>query len=210
MVFMSVHGNKGTLAVQAPARKLVHLMQVDDFEALKKTFLVLEKHLKNLSVKPSKSNDDFTVTIKKWHKYQVDDSSLRVARKRGKVTVQEKEKEKEEEKEKERRTFEEDSEEFKLASLLFDTIQKKDPGRKKPNFQAWAKQVDYLLRVDKRPPGLVRRVLVWSQTHAFWQTVILSTSSLRKNFDQMLAQMQTQKGQGKTPVAEGEKYDGRK
>lgn len=117
--------------------------------------------------------------------------------------------EKEEDKEKDSRKFKEGSEPYKLSCLLFDTIRKRDPVFTKPDFQRWSLHIDRLVRLDKRTPEVVRKVIVWCQADEFWHTNIQSAAKLRIQFSQLLAKMNAQKGPGSTlPVEEG-KYDGR-
>jgi len=97
LVFISVHGKQGSLVINFPARQLVFTLQCSDFKHVKECILGLP----NIKIKEGKSNEQFTVTINKWHKYQVDDSTERVRRHRQNVTVQEKEKEEEKDKEQE-------------------------------------------------------------------------------------------------------------
>jgi len=86
-------------------------------------------------------------------------------------------------------TFVEDSHEFQLASLLFECILERKPDYKQPNIQTWAKEVDLMMRVDKRRPDVIRNVIIWCQQESFWQGVILSTNSLRKSFDKLEMKM---------------------
>jgi hypothetical protein len=84
------------------------------------------------------------------------------------------------------RTFDEDSVEFCLSILLLEKIRENDPGFK-PNFSAsdkqrWTRDIDLLLRVDKRDSEEVRSVIEWCQQDDFWKTVIFSTSNLREKY----------------------------
>lgn len=92
--------------------------------------------------------------------------------------------------------FSEDSQEIILSKLLFTEIKKRNPGHKKPNFQAWAKDMDGIIRLDKRNPQQIKQVIFWCQndttpnTSGFcWCNNILSTKKLRDQFDQLVLKM---------------------
>jgi hypothetical protein len=97
-------------------------------------------------------------------------------------------------------TFSDNSYELRLAKLLFNFIKKRNPNHKEPNFQTWAKQIDYMLRIDKRTFADVRRIIAWCQSDSFWQNNILSTKKLRDQFDQLTLKMkEKQKGHDASP-----------
>lgn len=87
------------------------------------------------------------------------------------------------------KTFLSDSIEVRLAALLFEKILSRNPNHKKPNIQSWAKDINLMIRIDKRTPEDIRRVIEWCQNHTFWQSNILSTEKLRKQFDQLFLKM---------------------
>lgn len=91
--------------------------------------------------------------------------------------------------------FADDSIEFILASELFNLILGNNPKAKKPNLQSWAKDIDKMIRLDDRRVEEVRSVIAWSQRDTFWQGNILSTATLRKQFDKLTVQMRTRGGQ---------------
>ena len=78
-----------------------------------------------------------------------------------------------------------DSIEYKLASLLFELITKRNPTHKQPNLQAWAKEIDLMIRVDSRSPEAIEQIIKLCQADPFWQNNILSTKKLREKFDQL-------------------------
>lgn len=82
-----------------------------------------------------------------------------------------------------------DSIEVRLSELLLEKILSRNPGHKKPNLQTWAKDIDLMIRLDKRTAEDIRRVIEWCQTDSFWQSNILSTAKLRKQFDQLWLKM---------------------
>jgi hypothetical protein len=72
--YMKLHGNKGKLSLVEPERSLQNLLRVTTFDSLK-------QQIKNL---PNVTIDDRhnLVTIKNWHKFQIDSSKYRMKQKR--------------------------------------------------------------------------------------------------------------------------------
>jgi hypothetical protein len=85
--------------------------------------------------------------------------------------------------------FSEESIEYVLTQRLFEKIQERSPDHREPNYQTWCKSIDMLIRVDKKSPADVARVIDWCQSDAFWQNNILSTDKLRAKFDQLKLNM---------------------
>jgi len=92
--------------------------------------------------------------------------------------------------------FEPDSEPYKLLKLLMDLILERRPNFKKPNLQTWAKDIDKMIRLDKRDPKEIEKVIRWCQADEgkpgsdfSWQDNILSTGKLRKQYDQLAFKM---------------------
>lgn len=75
---------------------------------------------------------------------------------------------------------------FCLSKYLFKLIKRNNPQAKEPNFNQWAKDMDYIIRIDKRSYRNIVRVIHWSQHDQFWKTNILSPEKLRKQFDQLI------------------------
>lgn len=90
-----------------------------------------------------------------------------------------------------------DSESLRLATLFLGEILKNKPDFRKPNLGAWARDFDYMLRIDKRDAGTVERVIRWAQSDhgdgmgkwKGWAAVILSAGKLRDKFDQLEIKM---------------------
>jgi len=99
-------------------------------------------------------------------------------------------------KKKEPKTFLPDSQEIRLSELLFSLMRENNPGAKSPDFQEWGHSIDRAIRLDKRTPAEIERIIRWSQAHYFWHTNILSTAKLRKQFDTLVL-----KANAKTTVA---------
>lgn len=87
--------------------------------------------------------------------------------------------------------YADDSPFLKLAELLFERIKTRNPKHKKPNLQSWADDVRKTIELDDRTNDEYLQVLEWSQRDLFWQTNILSPAKLRKQFDTLTLQMQS-------------------
>lgn len=97
-------------------------------------------------------------------------------------------------------TFLSDSIEYRLANYLFKFIFKRNNKYKKPDLQKWAKQVDLMLRIDKRKSNDIKAVIEWCQNDTpdkqpegnwkGWSSNILSTVKLREKFDVLFIKMQ--------------------
>jgi len=100
---------------------------------------------------------------------------------------------------KNKKTFISDSTEYGLSELLFNEILKNNPNHKKPNLQTWAKEIDRMIRLDKRTPADIREMIIWVQGDSFWKCNILSAAKLREKFDQLWVKMKN--------GSKGDKYD---
>jgi len=76
-----------------------------------------------------------------------------------------------------------------VSELLLNEILKRKPDYKKPDLEKWASSIDLMIRVDKRNPDEIKKVIIWCQQDKFWQNNILSTSKLREQFDQLSLKM---------------------
>jgi biotin operon repressor len=88
-------------------------------------------------------------------------------------------------KEKNIKTFLSDSNEYRLSELLFNLMRTNNPTCKEPNLQAWCKDVDLMIRVDKRTPDQIESMINFCQRDKFWKKNILSVSKLRNQFDRL-------------------------
>lgn len=88
-----------------------------------------------------------------------------------------------------KKMFNQDSDQIRLASLLFALIQKNHPKAKAPNLQKWARHIDLSIRCDGRTLDELERVIRWCQADSFWSSNILSTDKLRAKFDQLWLKM---------------------
>ena len=92
--------------------------------------------------------------------------------------------------------FIKDSDEFRLSKLLYDLILERNPNNKKPDLQSWAKNIDLMIRVDKRSIKEIEGAIRWSQNDEFWQNNILSTRALRRQFDQLYLKAKSEQNNG--------------
>jgi len=146
-----------------------------------RTILNFLKKSGNLTIKTT--NKFSVITIINWNSYQAEESEYNTQNDKQKAnkgqhtkTIKHK-------------SFLSDYDEVRLAELLLKKILSRNPKFKKPNIQLWAKQVDYMIRMDKRTPEEIRTVIEWSQNDPFWKSNILSTSKLREKFDQLTEKM---------------------
>ncbi len=87
------------------------------------------------------------------------------------------------------------SDEFRLAELLFNELIKRKSDFKKPDLQKWSLHINRMTRLDNRKPKRIAEVIRWCQSDDFWQNNILSTDKLRKQFDKLeLAMQKPEKG----------------
>jgi len=108
-----------------------------------------------------------------------------------------------------RHMWEPGTSEYGLAALLRQLILERKPNARVPpataqGLASWAKHIDLLLRVDRRTPEEIERVIRWSQQDPFWSQNILSTQKLRKQLDQLELKMarsgpHARRGRGLTP-----------
>ncbi|WP_414842165.1 hypothetical protein [Enterococcus saccharolyticus] len=91
-----------------------------------------------------------------------------------------------------KRVYDDNDPNKKLAILLFKSISK-NQNIKEPDFDKWANTIRLTIEADKRTGKEVQDMIVWATSHDFWAGVVLSPSSLRRNFNTMQAQMNSRK-----------------
>jgi len=106
--------------------------------------------------------------------------------------------------------FTSDSIECRLSEFLFKHIRENDPKMKEPNFQKWAKDINSIIRLDKREPEEIKKVIQWCQESNFWKSNILSPGKLRKQYSTLLIQMKNQESTAKKEAAAKQKEQPRK
>ena len=103
-----------------------------------------------------------------------------------------------------KRVYSDDDPNKILAKTLFKLIQKNQE-IKEPDIDAWANTIRLTIEADNRSGKEVQEMIVWATQHDFWSTVVLSPSSLRKNFDKMKAQKGGGSENKKTSLPESRK-----
>ena len=88
------------------------------------------------------------------------------------------------------KAFDEESFEIQLVDTFIIHLKQRNEKMKEPNRQAWASEVDKLIRIDGRTEEEIVNVLKFAINDSFWQNNILSTAKLRKQFDQLFVKMQ--------------------
>lgn len=146
------------------------------------------------------------ISIKNWHDYQVSDQQVSSARP---TTVQQLSTYKNDKNDKndknikdnsrksDKRTYDEDSIHYQLATLLFEEVKKNNPEARTPNFHTWSDDIRKMMELDGRKEAQVRNMIQWSQGHEFWKGIILSAKKLREKYDQMKVQAMNPKPVGK-------------
>lgn len=72
----------------------------------------------------------------------------------------------------------------RLANLLLKNIRALNP-KAKDSSKTWAKDIDKLIRIDKRTPEEVEAMIAFVHKDPFWSTNILSGAKLRKHFERL-------------------------
>ncbi len=93
-------------------------------------------------------------------------------------------------KRKKEKDYSENSFEIETSKLLLNLILKRRPSLERPDIQKWAIDINKLLKREINPEE-IKKVINWCQQDEFWQNNILSTSKLRKQFDQLSLKMET-------------------
>lgn len=86
-------------------------------------------------------------------------------------------------------SFSNETIEYKLSELLYQSILNNDEKFKKPDLSKWASHIDKLIRIDGRSEEEIRKVIEFASTNDFWKSNILSTSKLRKQFPTLIIQI---------------------
>ena len=76
-------------------------------------------------------------------------------------------------------------EDLQTAERFWGKIEAMQPGRKKPNLEAWAKTCRLMREADKRSGDDVLRLLARVQQDSFWFKQILSPDKIREKWDDL-------------------------
>ncbi len=78
----------------------------------------------------------------------------------------------------------------RLVVFFLEAVKKIKPDFKTPvNLEKWTKEIDRMIRIDKRDPEKIKKLLEWLPTHHFWRKNILSAEKLRLQFDRLELEM---------------------
>lgn len=93
-------------------------------------------------------------------------------------------------------------EDLKLAELLYNLIKEKNPAwYVKPDWDKWAEDIRRLREIDKRTPEQIEFMIRWCQQDEFWCKNILSPSKLRKQFNNLVVKVKSQRKDNKIGIA---------
>jgi hypothetical protein len=81
----------------------------------------------------------------------------------------------------------------RLTDLFILRIRERKPDIKKINRENWICEMERLLRIDKRDPDKILRLIEWIHSHNFWRANILSVEKFRKQYDQIELQISSDK-----------------
>ena len=97
---------------------------------------------------------------------------------------------------------------LELSELLLTSHRKEYPdflsgknGKEiRKTLESWAADIEKLIRIDKKQPENIRRIILWIKTKGnFWFSNIESGHKLREKYDRMWAQMQEKTGPPPAP-----------
>lgn len=71
-------------------------------------------------------------------------------------------------------------------------------GVRETTLQRWSKDIDKMIRIDKRSPCAIWNMIIWCQHDDFWFANIQSGAKLRKQYDQLAAQINRSYRRNKT------------
>lgn len=89
-------------------------------------------------------------------------------------------------------SFDENTEQYKLALFMRQCIIENLPNAKVPEptpdkLRRWAYDIDLMMRIDCRSPNQIRELIDWSHRDSFWKANILSPGKLREKWDTLVA-----------------------
>lgn len=87
-----------------------------------------------------------------------------------------------------KKEFDKDSVQIQLARFMINEMLKIKPDSRVPkndvkSLQRWAKDIDYMIRLDKREPREIAELFRWAQEDNFWCANIRSPRKLREKWD---------------------------
>lgn len=91
------------------------------------------------------------------------------------------------------KTYDEESVPFQLSLRLLHNIRKNNEEFKEPDLQKWSNDIRLMMDKDNRSEEQIRYLIDWCQQDSFWKANILSPSKLRKQYDQLVARIKSEK-----------------
>ena len=92
-------------------------------------------------------------------------------------------------KEKKIKEYDVDSNEYRLAYLLYKKICIFDPTKKEPNLHIWAKTFSIMIWADKISPHQINEAIEWCFRNQYWRTAISSPERLKWSWGIIRKQM---------------------
>lgn len=68
-------------------------------------------------------------------------------------------------------------------------IKKILPDCKKPTAEYWESEIEKMIRIDKRDPQDIKKIIEWLPSSNFWRKNILCPKKLREKFDRLMLEM---------------------
>ena len=157
----------------------------------------IKKMIKFDKIKVVKSN---VIKIVNWSKYQseynrqkkyrVTDSSNKKLHTKVTTESNDIERDIDIEEERDKKEINKERPEYQLSEYLLNKIKENNPKYKSPNLDIWSTYIDKMIRLDNRDPVEIKKVIDWCQADDFWYKNILSTEKLRKQYDQLVMNME--------------------
>lgn len=150
------------------------------------------KVLESDSMISQKRTSKYTlVTVENWASYQIEGQQKNIngTSNEHQTNTNKNDNNKKNEKKNSQPKWTDEDIEFKLSRYLYRHILKNNDTAKEPNYQTWADHIDKMIRIDKRKPDDIKAVIEFCQKDDFWASNILSTSKLRKQYDQLYMKM---------------------
>lgn len=131
-------------------------------------------------LKLAKKTDEYTAKLLSKYRQAPDKLPTSSGQNPKKSVLIEKNRTEEKRKDKSKNKF--SDEQLSTAQGMFQYIQKVAPKAKEPNFEKWANEIRLMCECDNLGIEEIQSVFKQANQDEFWQTVILSPSSLRRNF----------------------------
>ncbi|MEH7340859.1 Replication protein O [Priestia megaterium] len=91
------------------------------------------------------------------------------------------------------KTYDDESVPFQLSLRLLHNIRKNNETFREPDLQKWSNDIRLMMERDNRTEDQIRYLIDWCQQDSFWKANILSPSKLRKQYDQLVSKVKSEK-----------------